>query len=159
MSFMPNLTPLLAAAVALGLLVAAQTFINQMLDGDQGLAAFLKDGSGYNKSGFQERGMIKKTQSTGKDPIPWLKLPQLDFVDVAGQEKQQPKMKPIVIVEENATAEVLEELEQLRLKLNRELQEENMEEAKRIRDQLERLMKKKGIQFTAREDGEENAFQ
>jgi hypothetical protein len=155
--FMPDSTPLLVVAVALGLLVAAQTFINQMLEGDRGLAAFLRDGSGYNKSGFQSG---KKKSQSSSDPLPWLKLPQLDFVDVAGQEKL-PKMKQIVILEDEnqeASAAVLEELEQLRLKMNRELQEENTEEARRIRDQLEKLMKEKGIQYTA-SGGDEDAFQ
>ncbi|KAL3936386.1 MAG: hypothetical protein SGARI_002579, partial [Bacillariaceae sp.] len=159
--FNPNLTPLLAVGVALGLLIAAQTFINQMLDGDQGLAAFLKDGSGYNKSGFQS-SKKQSQQKQDADPLPWLKLPQLDFVEVAGQERAPPKMKEVVIVEEEsnpgATAAVLEEMEQLRLKMNRELQEENTEEAKRIRNQLERLMKEKGVQFTSSDDGGD-AFQ
>jgi hypothetical protein len=81
-------------------------------------------------------------------------------VDAAGQEKL-PTMKQMVILEDEnqeASAAVLEELEQLRLKMNRELQEENTEEARRIRDQLEKLMKEKGIQYTA-SGGDEDAFQ
>jgi hypothetical protein len=153
----PDTTPLMTAVVALVLLVAAQSFINQMLDGDQGLGAFLKDGSGYNKSGFQS--LKQKKTETSKDPLPWLKLPQLDFVEVAGQEKSTlPKMKQVIIVEEenSVSDSVYQELERLRLALNRELQEENISEAKRIRDQLEKLMKDNGIEYKTTE---EDAFQ
>ena len=55
-----------------------------MLKGERGLGAFLSDGSGFKKSGFRPLdGADMKT-----DPLPWLKLPELDFVDVAGQEKR-----------------------------------------------------------------------
>lgn len=158
---LPDLTPLLAAAVALGLLIAAQSFINQMLDGDQGLGAFLKDGSGYQRSRFRA---VQKKKETTNDPLPWLKLPQLDFVEVAGQEREL-KMKQIAIIEQEQQQQqnagvvpdsVYQELEQLRMAMNRELQEENISEAKRIRKQLEGLMKKNGIKYTP---SEEDAFQ
>eukprot|EP00429_Kryptoperidinium_foliaceum_P039094 CAMPEP_0176178424 /NCGR_PEP_ID=MMETSP0120_2-20121206/91422_1 /TAXON_ID=160619 /ORGANISM="Kryptoperidinium foliaceum, Strain CCMP 1326" /LENGTH=59 /DNA_ID=CAMNT_0017516577 /DNA_START=1 /DNA_END=177 /DNA_ORIENTATION=- len=59
-----------------------------MLEGDQGLGAFLKDGSGYNKSGFQN---IQGSKGKSSDPLPWLKLPQLDFVEVSGQPNRKEK--------------------------------------------------------------------
>ena len=135
-------TPFLMAAVALILLITAQSFINQMLEGDQGLGAFLRDGSGYKKSGFR----VKKGKDAGNmvaDPLPWLKLPRLDYVDVAGQ--------PALVEDEAETAaaaSVIQQLEQLRLRMNRELQEENFEEATRIRKELETLMQDQGIDFT-----------
>lgn len=66
-----------------------------MLSGDQGLAAFLKDGTGFQKSAFKERkpNPFGKNENaplgSSKDPLPWLKLPTLDFVEVKGQESQQ----------------------------------------------------------------------
>jgi hypothetical protein len=148
----PNdVTPFLAP-VALCLVFAAQSFINQMLEGDQGLAAFLKDGSGYNKSSFRSMQQQKQRlrRSSSKDPLPWLKLPQLDFVDVVGQEKTALRTKPMKIVEQvqgSGTDELFEELEQLRLNINRELQEENLQEAERIQSQVEKLMRENGIEY------------
>ena len=80
-----DFSPFLVTALAIFLGVSAQTFINQMLEGDQGLGAFLKDGSGYNKSGFRQSssssspGATASTTNNNKpeDPLPWLKLPKL----------------------------------------------------------------------------------
>jgi hypothetical protein len=167
---LPSVTPLMVAVVALVLGIAAQTFINQMLEGDQGLGAFLKDGSGYNKSGFRPQSSSKtKNNSKGKknDPLPWLKLPQLDFVDVAGQERSPPTSRSlhmpqkiqhpiqVTIPDDNdddvapSSSAVYEELEQLRIRLNREVQEENVKEAQKIQQLLERRMKEEGIQFAS----------
>lgn len=124
------------AALALG--IAAQTFINSMLKGDQGLGAFLSDGGGYSKSGFKPRS---KSSSSGDDaplgsgdPLPWLKLPKLDFVDVAGQENTN----------EAAIVSRLEELTDL---MKVEVKAGNTEEANRIRNQLESLMEEYGFQY------------
>ena len=43
------------ALVALVLVTAAQMLINSMLNGNQGLSAYLLDSSGYNKRGFKQR--------------------------------------------------------------------------------------------------------
>jgi hypothetical protein len=159
----PNdVTPFLAP-VALCLVFAAQSFINQMLEGDQGLAAFLKDGSGYNKSSFRSMQQQKQRlrRSSSKDPLPWLKLPQLDFVDVVGQENTAPRTKPMQLVEQvqgSGTDELFQELEQLRININRELQEENLEEAERIQSKVEKLMRENGIEYRTTA-GEEKAFQ
>jgi hypothetical protein len=146
----PVLTsPGFIAAIAVMLLVAAQSFINQMLAGDQGLAAFLKDGSGYKKSGFKVKKKNNNNNSQNiersSDPIPWLKLPRLDFVEVAGQQTVPIPDSP---EDANAAAALYQQLEQLRLRMNRELQEENFVEATRIRNELEQLMKDRGIEFT-----------
>jgi hypothetical protein len=127
-----DLPPFAIAGIALVLGVAAQSFINQMLDGDQGLGAYLKDGSGYSKSGFsQVRQTDEKTQ---KDPLPWLKLPQLDFVEVAGQTNKQEGL-------------VYQQMEQMRLEMNQLLQDGKMEEASAIREELEKIMKEAGIEY------------
>ncbi len=127
-------SPLIVVAVALGLGVTAQGFINQMLEGDQGLGAYLKDGSGYNKSGFRK---ASSKGEKGKDPLPWLKLPQLDFVEVAGQPSGQ---------QEQA---FLQELESLRLQMNEQLGQGKVLEATMIREKLEALMKEAGLEYNA----------
>ena len=139
-----------------------------MLEGDQGLGAFLKDGKGYNKSGYRP---ATSTRSNGdnnnnnnnnnndndnNDPLPWLKLPRFDFVEVAGQQ-QSLILGEEVEVEEDEPQRVYEELERLRLKLNIELEknssninsykEEDLLEATRLRKKIERLMKIYGIEY------------
>lgn len=80
----------LIAAIGIG--VAAQSWINFQLDGDRGLGKFLNDGRGYNRSAFTpRRGRDDFNDGTAPlskaDPLSWLKLPKLDFVEVAGQEE------------------------------------------------------------------------
>jgi hypothetical protein len=126
-------TPLIVVGVALGLGIAAQGFINQMLEGDQGLGAFLKDGSGYNKSGFRT---TNKPKSSSNDPLPWLKLPQLDFVEVAGQPSRQSEQA------------LMQKLESLRLEMNDLLEQGKTENASIIRAELEALMDEAGIEYS-----------
>jgi hypothetical protein len=83
----PELPNLLVPAVAFLLLVASQLFINQMLSGDQGLGAYLKDGRGVGRSSFRPLSLEDKSRAVSNDPLPWLKLPKLDYVQVAGQEE------------------------------------------------------------------------
>ena len=40
------------------------------------------------------------------DPLPWLKLPELDYVDVAGQPKKSPKPK----VKQKSVPQKIEEM-------------------------------------------------
>ena len=115
----------LAVAVAIIVGVAAQTFINTMLQGEQGLGAFLKDGRGYKGSGF-----VSGNRSVKHDPLPWLSLPQLDFVEVAGQEN------------------VTQQLERLRSEIATNLEKGLVEEAILVRQELETLMTKYGFEFT-----------
>lgn len=128
-------SPLLVAGLALGLGIGAQGFINQMLDGDEGLGAFLRDGSGYNKSGF--RPITNQPSTKSDDPLPWLKLPQLDFVEVAGQPSRR---------EEEA---LMKKLESMRTEMNNLLDQGKIEEAQLIQEDLEVWMEESGIQFTA----------
>lgn len=122
---------------ALGVGFAAQTFINQMLEGEDGLGAFLSDGSGYNKSGFRKKMKEKDTIKT--DPLPWLKLPELDFVEVAGQSK--------IMSEE----ELMMTLERLREGMKMAVDEGRIKEAESIRKELEQTMEAYGVEFTSNE--------
>ena len=154
---------------ALVLFVLAQSFINQMLEGDQGLAAYLRDGQGYNKSAFQPSTTKrkKKKKSTNRqssssssqwdysatdnsrrsssyfsdsiddavsnDPLPWLKLPSFDFVEVAGQDTTDP---------------VAKELEELRREIQQEVQDSgNSERAQMLERELKDLMEQEGFEY------------
>ena len=152
---------------ALILAISAQSFINSMLEGDQGLGNYLSDGTGYNKSKFKARKKPNtiddsydptKPLGTG-DPLPWLKLPELDFVDVAGQEekkrkKVQPNMKsvPQRIKDMDKAMErdekVLAKLESLKDRMKAEVEMGDLVAAKRIEDELESIMKKEGYEFS-----------
>ena len=123
----------LLVITALGLGVAAQGWINQQLDGDQGLGAFLKDGRGYSNSGFRPVTDDDRAGS-GQDPLPWLSLPRLDFVQVAGQE-------------ETTEDVLLAQLEELRVEMNQQLAQGNVAEATAIRRKLESVMRENGIEF------------
>lgn len=125
-------SPFVIAGVALLLGGAAQSFINQMLQGDQGLGAFLKDGSGYSKSGFRQ--VRQADEETQNDPLPWLKLPQLDFVEVAGQTIKQEDL-------------VYQKMEEMRLQMNQKLQDGKVEEASAMKEELERIMNEAGIEY------------
>jgi len=160
----PLLSPLLIAVVALVLLVSAQSFINKMLEGDQGLGAFLRDGSGYNRSGFRPKRFGGRDNDDDdyakeKDPLPWMKLPRLDFVEVAGQ-NDLPSPEAVA-TDARAQQKVFDELESLRSKLNNELEnvqrrrqqgirgedDDDMAEAKRLQTKLEGLMKLYGVEY------------
>ena len=56
-------------------------------------------------------------------------------MEVAGQESKQEEM-------------AYQRLEQMRVKMNQKLQEGNLEEAAKIREELEFLMKEAGIEYT-----------
>jgi hypothetical protein len=140
-------TPVIAL-IAIVILFFAQTFINSMLKGDRGLAAFLSDGSGYSNSGFRPRRNGDQSDTDAPlsgDPLPWLKLPRLDFVEVAGQEtgNNSNGLSP------EEEAKILEQLEDLRGVLRSEIDAGNTEEANRLRRRLEDLMKDSGFHYEA----------
>ena len=60
--------PAIALAIVLG--VAAQGLINSMVQGEQGLGAYLRDGKGFAGSGF----LPVKERQDKQDPLPWLIL-------------------------------------------------------------------------------------
>ena len=115
-----------------------------MLKGEQGLGAFLNDGTGYSKSGFKPRSKRAGAQDDaplgGPDPLPWLKLPQFDYVDVAGQETES-RLDP------EQEKEIMSRLEDLADLLKNEVQNNNIEEASHLRRQLENLMEEYGYQY------------
>jgi hypothetical protein len=126
----------LIIVLTLGLFAAAQGLINEQLRGEQGLSAFLKDGRGYSKSGFQP--LADQDRALARtDPLPWLKLPRLDFVQVAGQDEAVLK----------AEQELMDRLDGLRIDLNDKLREGRMEEALFVKRELETLMRENGIEY------------
>jgi hypothetical protein len=126
----------LIIVLTLGLFAAAQGLINEQLRGEQGLSAFLKDGRGYSKSGFQPLADQDRTLAR-TDPLPWLKLPRLNFVQVAGQDEAVLK----------AEQELMDRLDGLRIDLNDKLREGRMEEALFVKRELETLMRENGIEY------------
>ena len=150
----PISTPfVLLAAIALAVL--AQSWINTLLGGDQGLGAFLSDGSGYNKSGFKPRKKNTMDKEAA-DPLPWLKLPEFDYVDVAGQPKK-PKRQQLQKIQSNSSddssneAEVVSRLELLFAKMKEEVENDNLIEAKRIELELEKIMEDEGYSFSSKQ--------
>lgn len=133
-----SVVPLLVIT-ALGLGFAAQGWINQQLNGDQGLGAFLQDGRGYQNSSFRPLTDSDRAVNSDNDPLPWLSLPKLDFVEVAGQETTDN-------MQDDA---ILTQLEDLRVEMNQQLDKGNVVEASAIRRKLESLMRDNGIEFQA----------
>jgi len=145
-------TILLLSIVALTLVTAAQTLINSMLDGDRGLRAFLSDGSGYNNSAFKGGGRRGRTtdgntssNSSASDPLSWLTLPKLDFVDVVGQEKET--VAVVVVPNKEEEALVVQKLEKLAERLRFELQDGEKGKAEKTALELESLMQKYGFNY------------
>ena len=138
---------------AIALFALAQGFINSLMEGDRGLGAFLSDGEGYSRSAFKPRSKLRSDKAQqdssfdaplgGPDPLPWLKLPRLEFVEVAGQEgnNENGGLDP---QEEVAIIARLEELADL---LTIEVKAGNTEEANRLRNQLQSLMTKYGFEY------------
>jgi hypothetical protein len=73
-------------ALALSIGIGANVWIQQLLSGDRGLGNFLSDGSGFGRSKFQPLTTKDQDRAVSSDPLPWLRLPKFDFVEVAGQD-------------------------------------------------------------------------
>ena len=128
------------------------------------MGAFLSDGTGYNKSGFKPRRKNKADDAGdpskplgGADPLPWLKLPEFDYVDVAGQPKK-PKQPEIIIPNSSSTnssskseAEVVSRLEFLFARMKEEVDNDNLIEAKRFELELEKIMEEEEFSFSSKE--------
>jgi hypothetical protein len=129
---------LIIVVLALGLGVAANGWIGQLMNGSggkkSGLADFLRDGRGYQNSAFSMDDS-ERAVSSG-DPLPWLKLPKFDYVQVAGQEDNG-----------GDDAQVIAELERLRTEINKEMVKGNASEAKRLGNELETLLEENGMEF------------
>mmetsp|Transcript_21098 Transcript_21098/g.23451 ORF Transcript_21098/g.23451 Transcript_21098/m.23451 type:complete len:133 (-) Transcript_21098:345-743(-) len=122
------------AALVIG--ISAQTWINSLLKGERGLSAYLRDGGGFAGSGFSKEASEQDALS-GEDPLPWLKLPKLDFVEVSGQEERTVELK----------------MEQVRIKMNKALEQGEIEQAKELRSELEIFMKENGFKYNPDETG------
>ena len=148
--------PLIVIVAAI-LAFSAQSWINSLIGGEQGLGAYLSDGSGYNKSAFKQRKRSSKGDE-GEDPLPWLNLPESDFVDVAGQTKKSTTLKQSPIRRQATSAierdpsEVIFQLDLLRAQIKMEVELGNLEAAKEVEIRLERLMKEEGYDFSLRGD-------
>ena len=133
-----SISPWFLVLLALAIGSTAQGLINKQLEGDQGLGAFLQDGRGYSNSAF--RPLATKTngdRAVPQDPLPWLKLPQLDFVEVAGQQQDDQGLEA-----------TLERLEDLKLELKRQVALGNTAKAQAIQGRLEQVMAEQGITYT-----------
>ena len=126
------------ALLAIVLGIASQYFINTMLSGDRGISAFLSDGNGFNRSGFKTIQSSKDTKK--EDPLPWLKLPKLDFVEVAGQKNYVD------------LASVQKELNGLKARLDNEFASGQKEKATETMNELNALMEEYGFEFKGGND-------
>ena len=75
-----NPVPITVGSIAVAVMVL--TIQNDLTSGRSGLGAFLKDGSGFQGSGYQPNTKSKDA------PLAWLKLPKFDFVEVFGAENE-----------------------------------------------------------------------
>lgn len=124
--------PLLLSMIALILGVVSQGWINRQLQGDRGLGAFLQDGRGYANSSFRPV-KADDERALSSDPLPWLKLPRLDFVEVAGQKTRQ--------------QELMEQLEELRVEMHNMYEQGRREEAGAAKLRLEKIMRENGLEY------------
>lgn len=131
-TLLPTVFIVLSAAV-IGVLI--QTFINTMLRGDEGLSAYLSDGNGFNKSKFKPPGKKRKES----DPLPWLKLPKLDFVEVAGQTGNEEEMELLIV----------KRLESLSAKMSEEINADERDKAVSTMNELNELMNEHGFEYKA----------
>jgi hypothetical protein len=122
-----NLPPVpLVLLGGVAVLIAAQVWINKLTAGDDGLGAFLNDGRGFSKSAFV---LDDDNRAVSKDPLPWLKLPKLDFVEVAGQDAgDDPKQQ------------FLDRLRGLQEDMEASLERGDYQAANRARSELEKLL-------------------
>lgn len=136
----------LIVSIALIIGVAAQWFINSMVSGDRGLGAFLSDGSGFNRSNFKLVDKNNKYEGnsplSGTDPLPWLKLPKLRYVEVAGQERNE-----VVNLSEDAAREILESLAE---KILYHVKNGELELAKETEAELERRLEEFGFEYSTK---------
>jgi len=130
----------------------AQSFINDLTSGDDGLGAFLSDGTGYNRSGFKASTSRKNSKSKGgagapvsKDPMPWLRLPSLDFVEVAGQTTPDSGVDDEISLA--AETEFLSRLETKTANIREALDAGEEERARVASKELEQMLEGSGYEY------------
>ena len=133
-------SPVVVVVLAIALAVFANGWIQQLLPGDQGLSSYLKDGSGCNRSNFRPLQKDDQQRAVASDPLPWLALPKLDFVEVAGQPQQSDYDDDDIVL--------LEQLEQMQSKMKETIENGELSKAKGIQEELEWLMVENGVTFT-----------
>lgn len=92
--------------------------------------------------------------------MPWLKLPEFDYVDVAGQSKK-PKLQQLQKIQSDDLsdmsrdsrneAEIVSRLELLFAEMKKEVDNDNLIEAKRIELELEKIMEEEGYNFSTKQ--------
>mmetsp|Transcript_43032 Transcript_43032/g.84582 ORF Transcript_43032/g.84582 Transcript_43032/m.84582 type:complete len:133 (-) Transcript_43032:67-465(-) len=119
-----------------------------MLRGEDGLGAFLSDGSGYNRSKFRPsagRGGRRDGSPVSSDPLPWLRLPALDFVEVAGQEKK--KTAADQGLSSAAELEFVKRLEAMAEQVRVATEAGDVKRARAIGMELDQLIKGSGYEY------------
>ena len=88
-----DIPPQVYITLVSGIGIGAGMLQRRILSGDQGLGAFLDDGKGFKKSAYRARSKSKGSKATKDQNVPnpgWLaglKLPNLDFVEVYGEDE------------------------------------------------------------------------
>ena len=144
----PSTIPILVAASFL-LFFSAQAFINTLISGDRGLGSYLSDGGGYGRSGFVPRRKGEDASDaplSGPDPLPWLKLPEFDYVEVKGQ-PSNPRRKTGGAELPSDNRDILAELEFMRDQMRLKVKDGDMVAAKEIEDRLRELMEREGFEY------------
>ena len=152
----PESTAVLVFGV-LGLASGGQGLINSMLDGDQGLRNFLSDGQGFSGSGYKP----KQGAEAKKDPLPWLKLPKLDFVEVAGQDDDDVPSSPAstsqLPIGSQAEKVFTARLEEMAAEMRQCLKDGETDRAAEIREQIETLCAGTGFSYQPATEEEQGA--
>lgn len=152
----PQAGPVVLVPLALFLGIAANGWIQKLLSGKQGLGGYLSDGSGFNKSSFQPLGADDRDRAVSSDPLPWLRLPKLDFVQVAGQTEQDHEDFETGRLfggsnNDRNDGVIFRELETIRSQLQQKVQENDLESATILKGKLERIMSENGIEYKEEE--------
>jgi hypothetical protein len=82
--------------------------------------------------------------------LPWLTLPHLDYVDVAGQPKRPKKVQleaSTSDLNEHHAQEVMLQMEHLRGQMRLLVEQGKLQQAKNIEMELEKIMKEHGYEF------------
>ena len=124
------------ALVSIGVLSQQSSLMN----GKSGLGAFLQDGKGYKNSAYQPNDNLEK-----KDPLPWLKLPKFDFVEVYGAKDDDGLSGGVLSIEDELA--VRARLDSLSQEFNSSLNSGNLQKAQIIRIELENLLVDTGFQY------------
>jgi hypothetical protein len=89
---------------------------------------------------------VDEDRAVSSDPLPWLRLPKLDYVEVAGQKDQAREDFELgrSMVSSDPS---LVQLEDLRVRMNQKLAQGDVDAAESLRQQLEAKMKEGGFEY------------